>query len=184
MSPCFTVSWTCGRRITEACTPRSQSAIAVTSDTRGSGWRRKRRIVLRGGAPLGHSDSGTDNERTAGTLEYVSDSFDGAFVELAAFRKLRPIVPKRDVKNGIRRSAPLRRLSRSSRSPRLYLSPGCGQRLGARIAARKTEHLVASADKFRDNPGTDESCCTCYKNSHRISFTSLQSELTKSSRPD
>jgi hypothetical protein len=49
----------------------------------------------------------------------------------------------------------------------LYLSPGGGQRLGARIAARKAEHLVACADKFRDNPGTDETCCTCYEDSHK-----------------
>jgi hypothetical protein len=48
----------------------------------------------------------------------------------------------------------------------LYLSPNGGQRPAALIAARKTEHLMACADEFRDNPGTDESCCTCYENAH------------------
>jgi threonine dehydrogenase-like Zn-dependent dehydrogenase len=52
----------------------------------------------------------------------------------------------------------------------MYLSPGGGQRLGARIPARKAENMVACADKFRDGPGTDE---TCYKDSHRNSSERL-----------
>jgi hypothetical protein len=46
------------------------------------------------------------------------------------------------------------------------ISAGCGQRLGARIAARKTEHLVACADEFRDNSGPNETCGTCDENTH------------------
>jgi hypothetical protein len=51
----------------------------------------------------------------------------------------------------------------------MYLSPGGGQKLGARIPARKAENMVACADKFRDGPGTDETCYTCYKDSLRNS---------------
>jgi hypothetical protein len=37
-------------------------------------------------------------------LEHTADGLDGAFVEFAAFRKSRPIVPESNVKNGIGRS--------------------------------------------------------------------------------
>src|SRR5579863_4222561 len=161
MSPCFSVSWTCGKRITEACTPRSKSAIAVTSDTRGRDGDES------GGAPLGHSDSGADNERTAGTLEHGADGFDRTFVEFAAFRKLRPVVPESDVKDGIGGSGAATEAFQVLQIAAMDFSASCDQRLGARIAACKTEHLVTCADQFRDNPGTDESCCTCHENTHR-----------------
>jgi hypothetical protein len=150
----------------------------------GKGWRRKRRIVLRGGAPLGHSDSGADNERTAGTLKHISNSFNGAFVELTAFRKLRPIVPKRDVKDGIGRSGTAAEAFQVFQITALYLSPGCGQRLGARIAASKTEHLVTCADQFRDDPGTDESCCTCHENTHRNLLYLFTARIDEEQLPD
>ena len=94
-------------------------------------------------------------------------------------------MPKRDVKDGIGRSGAAAEAFQVFQIAAMDISAGCGQRLGARIAARKTEHLVACADKFRDNPGTDESCCTCHENTHRnLLCSSLHLELTKGCRPD
>jgi hypothetical protein len=91
----------------------------------------------------------------------------GALVELTAFRKLCPIVPKRDVNDGIGRSGTAAEALQVFQIAAMDFSAGCGQRLGARIAASKTEYPVACAYQFRDNPGTDESCCTCHENTHR-----------------
>jgi hypothetical protein len=53
------------------------------------------------GTALSYSNTRGDDERTAGSFEYGSDGFDSAFVELAAFRKSRPIVPEGGVNDGI-----------------------------------------------------------------------------------
>src|SRR5579862_660982 len=149
----------------------------------GQGWRRKRRIVLRGGAPLSHCDSGADNKRTAGTLEHGADGFDRTFVEFAAFRKLRPVVPESDVKDGIGRSGAATEAFQVLQIAAMDFSASCDQRLGARIAACKTEHLVTCADQFRDNPGTDESCCTCHENTHRDLLYFLTVRIDKKQPP-
>jgi hypothetical protein len=91
-------------------------------------------------------------------------------------------VPKRDVKNGIGHSGTGTEAFQVFQIAAMDISACRGQKLGARIAARETEHLVACADQFRDNPGTDESCCTCHENTHRNLL--LQPELTKESRHD
>jgi hypothetical protein len=76
-------------------------------------------------------------------------------------------VPERDVKDGIGCGRARAQAFQIFQIASLYLSPGGGQRPGTSIAARKTEHLVSCADKFRDNPGTDESSCTCYEDAHK-----------------
>src|SRR6185437_14106363 len=131
---------------------------------RGGRW--KRWIIFRGGAALGHSDSGADDERTAGTLERGTDSFNSAFVEFAAFRKSCPVVPERDVKDGIGCGSSCAQAFQIFQIASLHLSSGGNQRLGACVAASQAEHLMACADKFRENPGTDESGCTCDENTH------------------
>lgn len=114
-----------------------------------------------------HSHTRGDNERAAGTLEYGANGFNGAFVELAAFRESRPVVPEGYVKDGVGRSGATAEAFQIFQVAAMDISPGCSQKLDTRIAASKTEHLVARADQFRDDPGTYETCCTCYKDSHR-----------------
>jgi hypothetical protein len=55
---------------------------------------------------------------------------------------------------------------------------------GARIAASKTEHLVTCADQFRDDPGTDESCCTCHENAHRNLLYLFTARIGEKQPPD
>ena len=75
-------------------------------------------------------------------------------------------------------AAPLRRLSRSSRSPRCDLGAGGGERLGARIRASETEHLMARADELLNNGGTDKACSTGDEDTHRnFSLTSFHGRI-------
>jgi hypothetical protein len=96
-------------------------------------------------------------------LKYRANGLDGALIQLAAFRESCPVVPEGGVNDGVSRSGSAAQAFQVFQIAAMHLSPGSGQRLGARIAARKTEHLVACADEFRDNPRTDEPCCTCYE---------------------
>jgi hypothetical protein len=75
-------------------------------------------------------------------------------------------VPKRDVKDGVGRSRTAAEAFQVLQIAAMDFGALCGQKLGARIAASKPEHLVPRADEFRDNPGADESCCTCDENTH------------------
>jgi hypothetical protein len=130
-----------------------------------------------------YSNAGGDDERTAGTLELGPDGFDCAFVELAAFREFRPIVPESDVKDGVGCGCSTAQAFQILQIALMYLSSSGDQRLRARIAARKTEYLVACTDEFRDNPGTDESCCSCYENAHRNLFALLTTRIDEKLPP-
>jgi hypothetical protein len=55
-------------------------------------------------------------------------------------------MPKRDMKNGIGHSRTAAEACQVFQIAAMDCSAGCDQRLGARIAARKTEHLVTCAD--------------------------------------
>jgi hypothetical protein len=76
-------------------------------------------------------------------------------------------VPESDVKHGIGCGSSAAQAFQIFQIATLYLSASGGQRLGAVLAARKTEHQMACADEFRDNPGTDKSCGACNENSHK-----------------
>jgi hypothetical protein len=115
---------------------------------------------------MSHPDSGADDERTAGTLEHGADGFDGALVELAAFRKSCPVVPESNVKDGIGCGSSCAQAFQIFQIPSLCLSSVRDQRLGARVAARKAEHLVTCADEFRDNSGSNETRGACDENTH------------------
>jgi hypothetical protein len=137
---------------------------------RRAGIRGRRRnwwIILGGRTPLCQSNTRGDDERTGGTLEHGADDFDCAYVDLAVFPESGPIVPEvlkapeSCVNNGVGCGGSVAQAFQVLEITSLYLSAGVGQRLSARIAARKTEYMVACADKFRDDPGTDETCCTC-----------------------
>ena len=130
-------------------------------------------------ARLGHPDSGADNKRTAGTLEHGAHGFDGASVELTAFRKLRPIVPKRDMKDGVGRSGTAAKAFQVFQIAAMDISASCGQRLGARVAARKTEHLVPAPISSGTILEPMKPVAPVTNTRIRNSFTSLQPELTK-----
>jgi hypothetical protein len=57
-------------------------------------------------------------------------------------------VPKRDVKDGIGGSRTAADAFQVFQISAMDISAGRSQKLGARIAASKTEHLVACADEF------------------------------------
>jgi hypothetical protein len=83
--------------------------------------------------------------------------------------------PKRCVNNGVGCGSSVAQAFQVFQIAPLDLSSGTGQRQGAGIAARKAEYLVICADQFRDNSGTDETCCTCNKNTHmKLSLNSYQ----------
>ena len=63
-----------------------------------------------------------------------------------------------DVKDGIGRSGTAPYAVQVFQIAAMDISARCGQKPGARVAARKTKYLVTCADQFRDNPGADESC--------------------------
>jgi hypothetical protein len=48
----------------------------------------------------------------------------------------------------------------------MRLSAGGEQRLGGRIRASKTKHLMARVDEFRNNGGADKSCGAGDENTH------------------
>jgi hypothetical protein len=54
--------------------------------------------------------------------------------------------PKSCVNNGVGCGSSVAQAFQIVQIAALYLNPGGGQRLGARIAARKAEHMVAGAD--------------------------------------
>lgn len=56
----------------------------------------------------------------------------------------------------------------------MHLRASLDQRLGARIRARKTDHLMAGVDKLRNNCSTDKACSTGYEDTHfDYSFKSI-----------
>jgi hypothetical protein len=65
----------------------------------------------------------------------------------------------------------------------LHISAGCGQKLGARIAASKTEHLVTCSDQFRDNPGAEEPCGPCDENTHRNLLSPFTTRIDEKQPP-
>lgn len=123
---------------------RHSRCLGYTRD----GWRRKRWIILGGGAALSHSDSGADDEETTGTQEHRADRFNRALVQFTAFREPRPVVPESSVNDSIGRGGPATQGFEVFQIALMDLGARCEQRLRACFAAREPQHLVTCVDEF------------------------------------
>jgi hypothetical protein len=75
-------------------------------------------------------------------------------------------MPESDVQDGIGSASSAAQAFQIFQITAPHLSPGSPQKLGACIVTCKAEHLVACADKLRNNSGTDESCGARDENTH------------------
>ena len=126
-----------------------------------------RRIFLSSGAALGHrGGSAGDEQRTVRAFERRAERFDGALVDLAASREVRPVVPEGGVDHAVGLGRSAAQGFEVFEIPSKHLGACGDESFGALLGAGHAEHLMARVNKLWNKSRTDKTCSTGDENTH------------------
>jgi len=91
-----------------------------------------------------------------GACERGAERLDGAPICFTVRRELREVVDEGGVDHAIRQGGAAAQAFQVFEIASMHLGPRGDKRLGGRIRASKTEHLMARADELLNNGGTDK----------------------------
>ncbi len=106
--------------------------------------------------------------RQSRTFERGAKRFDGAPIDLAVFRELRKVMDEGGVNHAVRLGCPAAQTLQVFKITSMHLGTPSDKRLGARIRASETEHLMARADQLLNNGGADKAGRSGDEYTHRF----------------
>ena len=107
-----------------------------------------------------------DDQGAVGAGERGAESLDGAPVYLAVLLEFREVVDEGGINHAIRHGRSAAQAFQVLKIAPMDLDAGGDERLGARIGASKTEHLMARANELLNNGGTDKACGASDESTH------------------
>ena len=117
---------------------------------------------------------GGDDQGAVGASERSAERLDGAPIDLAILLEFREVVDEGGVDHAVRLGRSAAQAFQVFKIAAMHLGAGGDERLGARIRASKTEHLMARVDELLNDGRTDKACSTGDENTHYdFSFASF-----------
>ncbi len=150
---------------------RAASEAAVSSEARGyeleTGGAASSSVATRSGRQ--QPGPGGDDQGAVRARERGAERLDGAPVHLTVRRELREVVVEGAVNHAVRHGCSAAQAFQVFEITSVHLRSGGDKRLGTRIGACKTKHLMARVDQLLNDGRTDKSCSSCNENTHFFS---------------
>ena len=123
--------------------------------------------ILGGDAARPHQQrAGGDDQGFVCPGDGFAQGRDGALVDLAVLRELREVMDEGQMGHAVGLRRPALQAVEVLEVAAKHLRPRCGQRFGAGVRARETQHLVAGLDEVLDGDRADEARCSGDENTH------------------
>ena len=121
---------------------------------------------------------GGDEQGAVGAFERGAERLDGLLVDRADGLESRPVVDEAGVNHAIRHGRSAAQAFKVLEIASMRLGAGGDERLGARVRASKTEHLMARVDELLHDGGPDKTCSAGDEDTHDdFSLTSFHGRV-------
>src|ERR1700685_2630286 len=122
--------------------------------------------------PLGlrHQGPGSDDQWPIGSRKCDAERIDGASIRFRSRCVVIEVVDEGGVDYTVGRDGAAAQAFQIFQRTAMHFGSGCGKVFGRLLRARETEHLMTCADELFHDCGTDETCSTCYENTHILSL--------------
>ena len=117
--------------------------------------------------------SGGDDQGTVGARERGAERLDGAPIDLADFHEFREVVDEGGVENTVRSGCSAAQAFQILKIASVHLRTRSDERLGARVRAGETEHLMTCVGQLPRNGRTYKARGTGDKHTHQQSLQIL-----------